>query len=787
METSTLFRSGKHTIALIGNYLPRRCGIATFSTDLLEAIAAEASTSDCFTVAMDDIPTGYDYPERVRFVIKDKHLADYRLAAEFVNVNQADVVVLQHEYGIFGGVYGEHILSLLRDLRVPLVTTLHTVLAKPGEERKGLLQEICELSARVIVMSKKALGLLNDVYGISGDKVRIIPHGIHDVPFVDPNYYKDQFGVEGKKVIFNFGLLSPRKGLENIIDALPAIVKKHPDVVCIFLGETHPNILRKYGEAYRVSLQRRARKLGVEKHLIFHNRFVELKELMEFMGAADIFIMPYLGEDQITSGTLAYAMGAGKATIATPFWHAKELLDGQRGRLIPFGDPKALAKQVVDLFDNETSRHAMRKRAYSYCRDMVWKEVARSYLQVFDEAEEEWQRHPRLLSHSRLANEKEVELPRINIEHLRRLTDDVGIVRHARFIVPAREHGYALNDNARALMVALMAQQLIPDDSFLKDLECVYMGFLWHAFSEKTNRFKSIMNFDRHWQEGIGSEDSQGRALWALGTVIGSEPYSPLCDVAMGVFKKTVNNLLEFSAPRSWAFGLIGIQNYLKRFGGDREVCGIQKRVAVLLLREYENNASSKWPWINDQLTYDNGKIPQALIASGQLLNNEKMKNAGLKCLDWLVGIQFDAANVFEAVGNHGWYPKGGNKARFDQQPIEAQSILEACLAAYRATGKKKWDDAARRCLDWFLGHNNMNVNLYDYNSGGCCDGLGADGANPNQGAEATLAWLLSLLMMYNHQNYKEKLKVRKRDIKITKDNIKRKTSKGRNVKQGRR
>ncbi len=766
MESKTLFRSGKHTIALVGNYLPRRCGIATFSTDLLTAIATESPASSCFAVAMNDIPQGYDYPQRVRFEVDTGRLEGYQLAAEFLNVNQVDVVSLQHEYGIFGGKYGSHIRSLLRNLRVPLVTTLHTVLESPKDEQKILLREICDVSARVVVMSKKAVGFLKSVYGVSGEQVKLIPHGIHDVPFVDPSYFKDQFGVEGRKVMLAFGLLSPRKGLEYLVEALPKIVKKHPEVVCIILGATHPNVIKKQGESYRISLQMLARKLGVEKHLIFHNRFVELKELIEFISAADLYVTPYLIKDQITSGALAYALGAGKATISTPYWHAEELLAKGRGRLVPFRDAKALAKQVLDLLDNETERHAMRKRAYSYCRGMIWKEVSRSYLQVFAEVEKEWQRNPRVLVHPRLSGEKRLTLPRIKLDHLSRLTDDLGILQYARFIVPDREHGYALDDNARALIATLLAQQQMPEEMSLADLGYRYLGFLLHAYDEQANSFRSVMDYDRRWRPGTVSQDGHGRVLWALGKVAGAEAQPRLSDLVLGVFKRGVLALPGFDSPRAWAYSLVGINSYLQRFSGDREIRRVQKQVAELLLERYRANAKGKWRWFEDTVTYDNGKMPQALIVSGYALKNDTMLKAGLRCLEWLVEIQTSADGSFEAVGNRGWYTKGGNRARFDQQPIEAQSVLEACLRAYRVTGKKKWEESAWRCLEWFLGQNRMNIALYDYDTGGCCDGLTADGANRNQGAESTLAWLLALLQMYNHQHYKAGLKGRERVVR---------------------
>ncbi len=395
MNPSGLYPESPNSIALIGNHLPRQCGIATFTTDLLEALAMEAPEMDCWAMVMNDVPEGYFYPSKVRFEVNYKNLADYALAADFLNMNQVDTVCLQHEFEIFGGNGGSHILELLRNLRMSVITTLHTVLREPDSERKAILQELGSLSDRLVVMSHKAEEILKEVYGMPQEKIILIHHGIPDVPLVDPNYYKEQFGVEGRKVILTFGLISPRQSIEDMIDALPVIVSRHPETAYIVLGATHPRAKREEGESYRLSLQLRAREKGVEDHLIFHNRFVDLTELCQFLGAADIYVTLYFSREQVVSGTLAYALGAGKAIISTPYPYAEEMLNDGRGRIVPFHDSDALAAQVVDLFDNEVERHAMRKRAYTFCRNMIWKEVARRYLELFIEVKNERERHPR--------------------------------------------------------------------------------------------------------------------------------------------------------------------------------------------------------------------------------------------------------------------------------------------------------------------------------------------------------------------------------------------------------
>lgn len=749
MSYLTARRSMPGKMVLVGTYLPRQCGIATFTSDLLSALVHENPEGECWAMVMNDTPEGYRYPPEVRFEVDQRTLSDYRMAADFLNMSQVDMVCLQHEFGIFGGEDGSYILELISHLRMPVVTTLHTVLQVPSTSQFAILRKIAQVSDRLVVMSHKAKEILKTVYHVPGEKIAMIAHGIPDVPFVDPNYYKDQFGVEGRKVILTFGLLSPGKGIETMIDALPDVVRKHPDTVYIVLGATHPHVRREQGESYRLSLQRRARELGVADQLIFYNRFVDLSELCEFLGAADLYVTPYLNREQIVSGTLAYALGTGKATISTPYWYAEEMLADGRGRLVPFRDPKALAEQVNELFDREVRRHAMRKRAYMFCRDMVWKEVARKYLELFAEVRRQREDRPRPVFRPSTLNASPREMPQPKLDHLIRMTDDVGILQHAKFIVPDRHHGYCTDDNARALIAVLIAQQFLPESKTLTRLACTYLGFLHYAYNEASGRFRNFMSYDRRWAEEVGSEDAHGRALWGLGTAVAQAESEEIRALAASLFERALPPVVEFRSPRAWAFSLVGIDAYLRPFSGDSKVRRVAALLAEKLLDLFQAHATEDWPWIEDCLAYVNGKIPQALILSGRLLQQPEMQEAGLRCLRWLLAVQTDPKGHFVPVGNQGWYPRGGVKARFDQQPIEALGIIEACREAYQVTGDTSWIEGAQRCLDWFLGSNDLNVPLYDYRTGGCCDGLTANGPNLNQGAESTLAWLLSLMNLY--------------------------------------
>ncbi len=739
-------RSPISRIAFIGNYLPRQCGIATFTTDLCEAIAAEHSDTTCIAVPVNDVEDGYAYPPRVRFELTEKDLESYRRAADFLNINSVDLVCLQFEYGIFGGRAGSHILTLLRDLRVPIVTTLHTILREPDAHQRRVLIEVAGLSDRLVVMSKRGAEFLQEIYHVSPDKIDLIPHGIPDLPFVDPSFHKDLFGVEGKIVLLSFGLLSANKGIENVISALPAILAKHPNVVYFIVGATHPHVMRHDGEAYRFSLQWLAQEKGVEGQVIFYNRFVSLEELVEFIGAADIYITPYLNPAQIVSGTLAYTVGAGKAVISTPYWYADEVLADERGVLVPFRDPAALAEQVIDLLDNEAKRHAMRKRAYLYGREMIWPQVARRYMESFQRARAERRHFSAPGFVVKALDKRPAELPALKLDHLRRMTDDTGMFQHAIFTVPNYREGYTIDDNARALTVSALLEELGNEET--SDLTSRYFAFVWYAFNSETGRFRNFMDYQRNWLEENGSDDSHGRTLWALGTVLGRSNTPALQSMAGWVFEKALPAILHTSSPRAWAFALIGIHEYLHRFAGERRVTQVREQLAGRLLKLYQNNRADEWRWYEKSLTYCNAALPHALLMCGQGIPNNDMSEAGLESLSWLADLQRaeEAGGYFVPIGSNGFYQRGGERARFDQQPVEAQAMVSACLEAHRITGDKSWYKEARRAFDWFLGRNDLDLPIYDPTTGGCRDGLHPDRPNENQGAESSLAYLQAVL-----------------------------------------
>lgn len=739
------------TIAVIGNHVPRKCGIATFTTDVCKAVAGEFPEVSVHALPMTDTDKGYDYPSRVSFEIPDQDLTAYRTAAEFLNLQGVDVISLQHEYGIFGGPDGSHILALLREVDAPVVTTLHTVLREPSEGQLRVMKEVAQLSSRLVVMNSRCVGPLTEIYGVRPDSIDFIHHGIPDVPFVDSSFYKGQFGVEGKTVLLTFGLLSPGKGIEYALEALPEIVAQHPDVVYIVLGATHPNLLKIEGEAYRTKLEDLARSLGVEQKVIFTNRFLHLEELIEYLGVTDIYLSTPLNEEQIVSGTLAYTVGAGKAVISTPYSYALDLLADGQGLIVPFRDSKAIAEGVNRMLSHEAERNAMRKKAYALGRDMIWSEVARRYMDSFDKARDNAMRVPALLSPPKSFTVSPDKIPALKLDHLERMTDDTGLLQHAVFGVPNYREGYCTDDNARAIVLTVLTDDLEDHVSGLaRRIETRYLSFLHSAYDPGTRRFRNFMSYDRRWLEDLGSEDSHGRAVWALGTAAHRSRQRGTGDLASRLFASALPVTLEFSSPRTWAFSILGVHEYLARFDGHLAVDRIGETLAERLLDLYRKNSGKDWRWFEDVLTYCNAKLPHALLQAGARLERHDMLDAGLAALDWLTTVQRNEDGHFTAIGSNGFYPRGGPRAQFDQQPIEAHATVSACIAAYRVTKEQRWLAEAQSAFAWFLGKNDLGIPLYDPSTGGCFDGLEPTGVNRNQGAESLLAFLLSLVEMRN-------------------------------------
>jgi glycosyltransferase involved in cell wall biosynthesis len=742
--TSVIPPGSIQKIAFIGNHLPRHCGIATFTSDLCSAVAQAAPGIDCMVVAMNDPGKSHAYPERVRFEIGEGEVAAYRRAAQFLNANNIDVVCLQHEYGIFGGKAGSHILSLLRELRTPVVTTLHTILTAPSREQSSTLVDVIALSERVVVMSDHGVSTLRELHDVAPEVIDVIPHGI---PLAIPGSRgKERLGFAGKHVLLTFGLLSPDKGLEYVIDALPAILGQHPNTVFVVLGATHPHVKERNGEAYRMSLANRARRLGVDGAVSFFDRFVGDLELAEFLAATDIYVTPYLNPEQSTSGTLARAVAAGRAVVSTPYWHARELLGDERGVLVPPRDSGSIAAAVNDLLGNDAKRAALGQRAAAKGRSMAWPVVANLYLQSFEAARADQRRTRRGRP---LTVPPVADLPELNLDHLRAMTDQTGILQHATFMVPRYEEGYCLDDNARALLLmALLEDSGVLDPKAVRELATRYLAFVFHAFDTRTHRFRNFMSYSRRFTEDAGSEDSHGRAVWALGSTIGRASDPGRRSLGGELFQAALPEILRFVSPRAWAFGLLGVHEYLKPFGGDSSVESVRRELVDRLVDLYRRTKKPDWLWFEDSLTYSNARLSQALIVSGNAMGSEEITSIGLKTLDWLAKVQTSPNDAFAPIGSEGFYERGGNRAEFDQQPVEACGMVSASLDALHVSRNPVWAEYACRAFDWFLGNNHLQQPVYDATTGGCRDGLHVDRANENQGAEATLSFLLALVEM---------------------------------------
>ena len=737
-------------IAFLGGYLPRLCGIATFTHSLCEAVAAAAPASQCFAGAVNDRIEVYDYPSRVRFELDEKDLDSYRRAADFLNFNNADVLCVQHEFGIYGGPAGSHLLALLKEVHMAVVTTLHTVLREPNAAQQRVMEELLRRSDRLVVMARKGAEILRETYGVPDTKVDIIPHGIPDMPFIDSSFYKAQFGVEGRTVLLTFGLLGPGKGIEYAIEALPEIVKRYPNVVYLVLGATHPHLVARDGESYRLGLERLAEDRGVKEHVIFYNRFVSLDDLKEFIGATDIYLTPYLNEAQITSGTLAYVFGAGKAVISTPYLHAQELLADGRGILVPFRDPHAIAEGVYAFLDDPARLQETRQNAYQLGREMIWPAVAQRFIESFQRARTERRATPRSAFAGWTLASRPYDLPPLRLDHVVRMSDDTGIIQHATFNVPNFHQGYCTDDNARAFILCNLLDERggRPPSENLDRLATSYLAFLSAALNRETGRFRNFMSHGRQWLEDSGSEDSHARALWAAGSGAARSRNEGHRKLSALLFERGLSVVHAFSSPRAWAFALLGIHEYLRRFPDHSHVKAVREVLTLKLIGLWKNCATENWPWFESSATYENARLCQALLLSGQWMPHPEALEIGLKSLGWLASVQKTQAGHFRPIGSNGFYERDGAHAYFDQQPVEAQAMVSACLEAFRATQDGSWSREAKRAFEWFLGRNDLGLRLYDSSSGGCSDGLHQDRVNENQGAESTLAFHLSLAEM---------------------------------------
>lgn len=739
-------------VSFVATYIPRQCGIATFTNDLansvVELMGEKLSDGKPVNItALTDTAEGYKYGSEVKFEIKDQEINDYKEAAHFLNHSSSEIICLQHEFGIFGGEHGENIVLLLQNMNKPVVTTLHTVIESPLPEQLNIIREIGSYSSYIIVQSSRASRMLENIYKIPKEKIHFIPHGGPDVSFIDPAYYKDKFNLIDRKVILTFGLLSPGKGLEDVILSLPRVVKKFPHIAYIILGATHPNVKRAHGEEYRHTLENFVISNSLENNVIFINRFVSYKELLEFLLMSDIYISPYQHKNQIVSGTLTYALSCGKAIISTPYWYAEDILTDQTGILVPFKDSAAIGDALIDLLGSESKRNRMRKNAYDKGRGMIWSAVASKYIDLFQKAREGYKKttHPQI---TRDRSSLFPSLPEVDLDHLITLTDTCGIFQHAKYSIPDRSQGYCSDDTSRALLVTVMNRNMFYSDRVLS-LMNIYLSFLMDAFNKEKKLFRNFMGYNREWLEERGSEDSNSRVLFTLGYIIKNPPYESYLHLSKSLFEECIGSTSGFTSPRAYARIIIGSILYLSNFSGARDIRKLCRALIERLSSMYNDSAGPKWKWFENILTYSNGRLPQALLMAGQFFRNKEYIDKGLTSLKWLYNVQHDKeANTISLIGNKGWLEKGKQKAKYDQQPVEIPSLIDACYQAYKITRDEDWIERIGTIFSWFLGNNDRGETLYDYSTGGCFDGLSESVINKNMGAESTLSWLISLHRM---------------------------------------
>lgn len=731
-------------IALIGTSVPRQCGIATFTDDMRRALVGEASALSCIMVAVTDSGT-YAYPDFVPLEIDEDQPESYAEAADFLNVADVEVVSLQHEFGIFGGEAGEHVLELLRRLRAPVVTTLHTVLSTPNPAQRRVMDEIILRSARLVVMAEKGRQILREVYGVPPERIALVPHGTPDRPFLDPAMAKHDLQLADRTLLMTFGLLGPGKGIETALRAIPALARDNPKILYLVVGATHPNLRLHEGERYRESLVALVDELGVTDHVCFIDRYLSLDELLHYLTACDIYLSPYPGEAQIASGTLAYAVALGKAVVSTPFWYAQELLAEGCGVLVPFGASDQFARAVSTLIRDDGLRSAIRTGAYARGRTMTWSNVARQYLDIFSDVRLEHPSNSGQIIPLVPGMPKGREFPPLVTARVAALTDNVGILQHAQFSVPDRKNGYCLDDNARALLLMAEIARLRPLAPEERRLMLVYSAFVEHAWSPVERRVHNFMSFDRTWLDPAGADDAHGRAVWALGVLAQHEDPDRLDDWAAARLLDFAPPLNELSSPRAWAYGLLGINGFLARFPGHLGFERLRGELSARLYKRWSDAAAPGWDWFEDRLGYDNAKLCEALLVSGHAQHNSDHVRVGLNTLRWLMSLQTADAGHFRPIGTETFGADRRYPQPFDQQPLEACSAVSACLAAAEITGDPWWRQEALRAFSWFTGSNDLRIPVAESDTGACFDGLHPDRRNANQGAESTLAYLSSL------------------------------------------
>lgn len=729
----------KMKLAYVGTYPPRECGIGTFTQNLAHSMLGHSEeVTEIMVIALNDNNQEYIYPEEVKLTIEQEQQTDYLEAANCINLSGADACIVQHEFGIYGGQSGVYVLPFLHRLNVPIITTLHTILDTPTYTEKAILKEICKMSDRVVVMSNKAIDFLVEIYDVAKEKIVLIEHGVPDIHF-DKEKSRKEFKLNKKKLLLTFGFIGRNKGIETVIKALPEIIKKHPEVLYIVLGKTHPNVLRHSGEEYRNHLQGLIKKLKLSEHVLLLNEFIGQKELFKYLSACDIYITPYLNEAQITSGTLSYAMGSGCVVVSTPYWHAAELLADNKGRLFNFNDPDGLTKVLNELLDAPETLDEIQKKAAAYGQNLIWPKIGQTYAELTWEV---------LLKQTLSLKKSDTDidlmlLPHFSLAHIKRLTDDTGIIQHAKFGIPNLKEGYCLDDNARALLMVCMSYKQKKNPQAL-ELMPIYLSYI-HYLQNKDGTFRNFLSFNRNFLDEVGSEDSFGRAIWALGYLLGNAPNDAYYQTGKLVFFDAAPNFEKLTSIRGIANTIIGVCYYLKTNPSDEDIKKSLHKLTDTLLDHYEQNQSKNWEWFETLLAYDNGILPLALLHAAQILDDEKVAVVAFATMDFLTDHTLKDGYL-SIIGNKQWYVKDQVRSRFAQQPLDAQAMVLMYHQAFLLTNDRAYLKKLFTSFLWFLGENDMRMSLYDFETKGCCDGFENYGVNRNQGAESSLAYLISHL-----------------------------------------
>ncbi len=725
---------------LISSYVPKKCGIATFTHNLFTSYQSLYASAGKI-VAVDGLPP-VDYPPEVDFVFEKNKISDYIAAAGHINASDLQVVNLQHEFGLFGGPEGRQVARLLEKLKKPVVTTIHTVLQEPTLGYYTSLIEVIQRSQRVVVMSNKAIEILREIYYVPPEKIVMIPHGVPDLPFVETEYFKKELGLAGRTVLLSFGLLNPGKGIELVLEALPEVVRDCPDLLYIVLGKTHPEVAMIYGERYRESLQKLTRENNLENNVLFIDKFVTYEELYNYISASDLYITPYHSLEQITSGTLAYAVALGKAVISTPYWYAREVLAENRGYLVPFNNPKALAGTMSGILSNREDMQETRRAAYEYGRSMIWSRVAELYHDLFKEVCKDFSLK-KLQKIKVVYNSSQVYLRKRNLYNMfERLTDDTGVFQHTKYGIPDLKHGYSADDVGRALGIIMKAARFDNEPGYYQ-LAKKYLAFILYVQKED-GRFHNFVGYDRRILDEDGGDDTFGRVLMGLGSAAALSADPSIAVLSKEIFDRAIAGrqpgLPLSTYPKAMAYSICGLSDYLKKFPEASEAGELLRAGADYLVERYKDNKRPGWDWFEPSVTYANAKLPFALMLAHSILKDEAYLATALATLNFLTSIQYNGA-YFDIVGNKDWLVNGAERAIFDQQPIEIGCLVEAYCEALRQTHDKNYRDLANKAFNWFFGKNRQGVPVYNLKDDYPLDGLTETGSNANSGAESVLAF----------------------------------------------